>query len=262
MLDRIRSFEAERGYSASEVIRNKGHLKLLWMYELVFDPRLLNAVEAVLGTPNILCWGASLFVKDGGEQKHVAWHQDSYYWGIGTEKICTLWLSFADSSADNGCLQVLPQSHKQHIRKHGPSPPGSSNMIYNVSGEYREECVELPRGASQSFERGAGGAREVLLQPGEFALFDVNIVHGSAPNTSTGRRAGLGIRYCATSVKPGPNAASRQATLVRGVDEYQHFKPDPRPTKDMDAGLVAALDIRTQNSLFDFNLPEHKVPRR
>eukprot|EP01050_Picozoa_sp_SAG11_P004306 SAG11_NODE_272_length_11319_cov_9.730481_4_plen_104_part_00 len=35
MLDRIRSFEAERGYSASEVIRNKGHLKLLWMYELV-----------------------------------------------------------------------------------------------------------------------------------------------------------------------------------------------------------------------------------
>ena len=69
-------------------------------------------------------------------------------------------------------------------------------MIYNVGGNYKEECVELPPGASQDFVSGAGGATTVLLQPGEFALFDVNIVHGSPPNKSgpDERRAGLGIR--------------------------------------------------------------------
>jgi hypothetical protein len=55
-------------------------------------------------------------------------------------------------------------------------------MIYNVGGNFREECLELPQGASQSFAPGAGGVKQVLLEPGEFALFHNNIVHGSPPN--------------------------------------------------------------------------------
>jgi hypothetical protein len=119
-------------------------------------------------------------------------------------------------------------------------------MIYNVGGNFREECLELPQGASQSFAPGAGGVKQVLLEPGEFALFHNNIVHGSPPNRAArGRRAGLGIRYCATSCSPGPKAASRQATLVRGTDRFNHFGTDPTPTVDMDEQLIASLDIVT-----------------
>ena len=32
------------------------------------------------------------------------------------------------------------------------------------------------------------------------------------------------------------------ATLVRGVDEYGNFAPDPVPTKDMDPDIVAFAD--------------------
>lgn len=105
MLEHLAAFEAERGLVASEVIRNKGHLKLLWMYDLVRHPVLLDAVESIIG-PDILCWGSSLFIKDAGQEKHVAWHQDSYYWDIGTENVCTLWIAFAPSTADNGALGV------------------------------------------------------------------------------------------------------------------------------------------------------------
>eukprot|EP01046_Picozoa_sp_COSAG06_P010136 COSAG06_NODE_547_length_14431_cov_5.614746_13_plen_240_part_00 len=105
MLERLAAFEAERGLVASEVIRNKGHLKLLWMYDLVRHPVLLDAVESIIG-PDILCWGSSLFIKDAGQEKHVAWHQDLYYWDIGTENVCTLWIAFAPSTADNGALEV------------------------------------------------------------------------------------------------------------------------------------------------------------
>ena len=163
------------------------------------------------------------------------------------------------------CWQVLPGTHLGHIREHGPSPEGSSNMIYAVGGHYREECIELPPGASQSFERGAGGVQQVLLEPGEFALFHNNIVHGSPPNRAAGgvRRAGLGIRYCATSCKPGPAAASRQATLVRGTDRFGHFGSDPVPTTDMDEELVASLDIVTVsngNNGVDYRDREHSPP--
>ena len=65
MLGNIASFEAERGPDeqpthpvASDVLRNKAHLKQLWMYDLVHTPVLLDAVESVIG-PDILCWGAS-----------------------------------------------------------------------------------------------------------------------------------------------------------------------------------------------------------
>jgi non-heme Fe2+,alpha-ketoglutarate-dependent halogenase len=65
MLGNIASFEAERGTDgqpahpvASDVLRNKAHLKQLWMYDLVHNPELLDAVESVIG-PDILCWGAS-----------------------------------------------------------------------------------------------------------------------------------------------------------------------------------------------------------
>ena len=80
---------------------------------------------------DILCWGSSLFVKEPASEGFVAWHQvrqlhlspigshpppspgqlrsdgpeglprcwtlqDSYYWGIGTEQICTVWVALTE----------------------------------------------------------------------------------------------------------------------------------------------------------------------
>jgi len=73
----IENFERHSGLIAGNVIRNKGHLKLTRLYELIFHPNVLDAVESVLG-PDILCWGSSLFVKEGNDPGFVAWHQDSY----------------------------------------------------------------------------------------------------------------------------------------------------------------------------------------
>ena len=63
LCNHINAFETETGLVAGQVIRNKGHLKLRAFYDLTFEPTILDAVESVLG-PDLLCWGASLFVKE------------------------------------------------------------------------------------------------------------------------------------------------------------------------------------------------------
>src|SRR4051794_11265168 len=66
--DHIEAFERTSGLVAGNVIRNKGHLKLKRLYELIFEARILDAVESVLG-PDILCWGSSLFVKEAATMR-------------------------------------------------------------------------------------------------------------------------------------------------------------------------------------------------
>lgn len=74
-------------------------------------------------------------------------------------------------------------------------------------------------------------ARDVVLQAGRMSLHDIHLVHGSNPNRSAKRRAGLAIRYMpATSLfdrshgnRTTPQGlttgfATRPLWLVRGQD--------------------------------------------
>jgi ectoine hydroxylase-related dioxygenase (phytanoyl-CoA dioxygenase family) len=78
----------------------------------------------------------------------------------------------------------------------------------------------------------------IELQPGEFSLHHVRIVHGSDPNPSDQRRIGFAIRYVPTYLKQtaGPRDS---AMLVRGVDHYHHFEMEPRPRADMHPDALA-----------------------
>jgi hypothetical protein len=119
----IEAFERNTGLVAGNVIRNKGHLKLTRLYELIFDARILDAVESVLG-PDILCWGSSLFVKEARDSAFVAWHQDSYYWGLEPDDVCSVWIALYPSDLENGAMRVIPGSHRAATLAHKESPSG------------------------------------------------------------------------------------------------------------------------------------------
>ena len=76
-----------------------------------------------------------------------------------------------------------------------------------------------------------GDAVDIELHPGQFSLHDVFLIHGSNPNTSGKRRAGVAIRYMPatshfnrslyeTSEGSGylVNFATRPLWLLRGKD--------------------------------------------
>ena len=219
---RARLEAAEARGDISAYLRNKSHLAFPWLDALIRDAGVLDAVESVIG-PNILCWGAGFFIKDPHNPSFVSWHQDSTYWGLEPADIVTAWVALSDSDLENGAMRVIPGSHKQDQLAHRDTF-AADNL--------------LSRGQEIAVEVDAARAHALVLKPGEMSLHHVRLVHGSEPNPSDRRRIGFAIRYLPTHVRQ--TVAKRDsATLVRGVDRYQHFLPERAPAGELDAAARA-----------------------
>lgn len=224
-LARVDRFEAETGEKASRRLRTKAHLLMPWLADLVRHPGILDAVEDIIG-PDILCWGGGIFVKRPHDPAFVSWHQDTWYWSWQPKEAVTAWVAFTDSTPENGSVRYLPGSHDRPIESH--STLANANNLLTTSLEVAGGVDELR-------------AIDTSLKAGEMILHHERVVHGSRPNTSDRPRIGFSIQYIATSVKE--TAVPRtSATLVRGVDRFQTFEPEPVPARDFDPVGVAAFE--------------------
>lgn len=199
------------------------HFFLRWVYDIVSHPRVLDAVESVLG-PNILVWGAQWFPKFPGDKAYVSWHQDATYWGLTPPNVTTAWVALSESTPENGCMSVISESHKTPLL-----PQRETYAQDNMLSRGQEIAVEVDEAQ----------AVQLVLHPGEMSLHDVGIVHGSGANTSTEARIGLAIRYMSTDVVQ--NSLEREMVmLVRGKDNYGHFELVDPPNRDLAYGQSPA----------------------
>ena len=217
---RLETYEAERGGAIGGELRHKTHLLFTWLDRLVRHPRILDAVEDVLG-PNLLCWSSSFFIKEANDAAYVSWHQDATYWGLSQPDVVTAWLAFTDATVENGAMRMVPGSHVAQVAHRDTFAP--TNL--------------LSRGQEIAVKVDSERTVDCILQPGEMSLHHVKLVHGSEPNRSNDRRIGLAIRYIPTDVKQLKVRDS--ATLVRGRDEHGNFEPEPRPRRDLDPEMLA-----------------------
>src|ERR1700675_2880254 len=111
---RLEAVERERGGSLGGELRHKGHLLFTWLDALIRHPRILDAVEDVLG-PNLLCWSTSFFIKEASDPGFVSWHQDATYWGLSSPDVMTVWVAFTPANLLNGCMKFMPGSHRQQL---------------------------------------------------------------------------------------------------------------------------------------------------
>ena len=218
---RLEAFEAGGG-PMQGAIRNKPHLLFIWLNELIRHPRILDAVESIVG-PDILCWGSSFFIKEPRNPAYVSWHQDSTYWGLEPPDIVTAWVAFSDSSAANGAMRVIPRSHTQD-----QAPHRDTFAPDNLLSRGQEIMVEVDEREAAMLE----------LAAGEMSLHHVRLIHGSDPNPSDQRRIGFAIRYIPTYVRQVAGSHDT-ATLVRGADRYRHFEEERRPDADLSEAAIA-----------------------
>ncbi len=183
--------------------------------DLARDPAIVAAVSQLIG-PDVILWGCQIFCKPGGDGMEVPWHQDGHYWPIRPLATCTVWVALDESKVSNGCLRVIPGSHR-------------ARTLLDHMREDRTDLVLNQRAMPGSFDEGT--AADIELDPGQMSLHDVYLIHGSNPNRSPRRRAGVAIRYMpATSLfdrtlmKPGAGSgytvdfSSRPLWLVAGED--------------------------------------------
>lgn len=218
---RLEAHEAASGGPLKGNMRHKSHLLFTWLNELIRHPRILDAVEDVLG-PNLLCWSSSFFIKEPDNAGFVSWHQDATYWGLSAPDVTTVWLAFTPANRVNGCMAFIPGS--QHVQVTHRDTFAAHNL--------------LSRGQEIAVEVEEQQAIYAELAPGQASMHHVMLVHGSAPNHSADRRIGYAIRYIPTHVRQIAGARD-SATLVRGIDTYGHFDPEPAPTSDLSAEALA-----------------------
>ena len=225
---RLEAFEAEH-QGLPERYRFKTYLVWTWLDRLIRHPRILDAVEAVIG-PDILCWSTDFFIKEPHDPGYVSWHQDSTYWGLEPPDVVTAWLGLTDSTDENGCVRVVPGSHLQGQVTHHDTF-GEDNL--------------LSRGQEVMVEVDESEGVDLRLAAGEASLHHVLVVHGSRPNASSDRRIGVAFRYLPTHVRQTVGVRE-SAMLVRGIDEHGNFDLEPRPRDDFDEAALAAHADATQ----------------
>jgi non-heme Fe2+,alpha-ketoglutarate-dependent halogenase len=196
------------------------HLSLPWVYEIVSHPRVLDAVEGVLG-PDLLVWGSDWFVKFPGDAAFISWHQDGAYWGLQPPKVTTAWIALSPSTQESGCMQVMPGTQKTQL------PQRETYALDNA----------LSRGQEIALEVDESKAVPLTLRPGEMSLHHIGIAHGSKANGANYARIGIAVRYIAPEVVQ--HGSERQIVqLVRGKDEHGNFEIVPPPS---DAATAAEI---------------------
>jgi ectoine hydroxylase-related dioxygenase (phytanoyl-CoA dioxygenase family) len=204
------------------------HHRLMWedpfWVRLVADDRLLDCVEPILG-PNIGLFASHYISKPGGDGLPVLWHQDASYWPLEPMEVATAWLAVDDSSMENGCMRVIPGTHK------GPRLTHHRHEKSAVLGtEIHAEDLDLDR------------AVDVEIPAGGISLHHPWLIHGSNPNHSDRRRCGLTIRYIPTTTRITDDSWKTfllRGEPVPGINTYYPF-PTYQPGEHFAGELVRA----------------------
>lgn len=232
---RLEAHEAASGPLPKQMTQ-KPHLLFRWAADLARHPRVLDAVEDLIG-PDILCWASTFFIKEPHSPSFISYHQDLTYWGLDPADVVTAWIALAPATIESGAMRFLPGSHTTDVLPHVDT--------------FQPDNL-LTRGQEVAVAVDESRLVDAVLAPGEMSLHHVKLVHGSMPNRSADRRIGFAVRYIPPTVRQVAGAQD-SAMLVRGRDRFGHFEPEEPPEFDMAPAAVArhaAITTRKQAILY------------
>lgn len=148
------------------------------IYDLITDESVTTIAIALLG-PKITAHG-DYWVRPnmaGDPDSALDWHQDSHYYGGTTDgfRVITVWIPLVDVDEHNGCLQVIPGSHKL----------GKVAARRNERGRWSPE---------DAIER-LGEVRGVPMRRGDVLVLSNLILHATGRNATDQVRWSIDFRY-------------------------------------------------------------------
>lgn len=202
------------------------------MLDTMRHPAIVSALTSLIG-PNVKAMQSMLFIKSEGEPGQ-AWHQDELFIPTRDRSLAAAWIALDDATVENGCLWVLPGSHRRGVlypnREHD---------------DPRYDCTV----ESYGFPFDDSDAVPVEVAAGTVVVFNGYLLHKSLPNTGRRgyRRALVNHYMSAESLLPwavpaeGTGMAQadfRDVVLVAGTDPYAYKglqdvrRPRIRPNRD------------------------------
>ncbi|MDA0335656.1 MAG: phytanoyl-CoA dioxygenase family protein [bacterium] len=211
--------EAREGKEKCQIGLQGRHMDEAFIWRMAADARILDAVSACMGQ-DIMLLSTHFFCKypDPEGSKFVAWHQDITYWGLEPPEAHTAWIAIDDADLGNGCMQVIPGSHRDGIVEHGKA--ANAGNLLSINQEIPDELVDTNRAVA------------IELRAGQVSIHDGQLYHASFPNTSQRRRCGLTVRFippAARQVQANSTGQQWYPILLRGEDQHHHYAPTAVP---------------------------------
>lgn len=231
--DEVRHFRAEVEKTChaigGRVTRLDGpHLYFRWAWDLATHPRVLDCMEQLIG-PNILLKSTRLFYKFGRSESFVGWHQDGITERVDQAFVPAIWLGLTEATAENGCLRVVPRSHRLGLVPHADRPNPNNLTTQGLTAQVQ---IDEPH--------------DIVMREGEMSLHHPLILHASNPNQSAESRIG----FSATYSTPALTASRTAVAWVRGDGPRGRFTIVERPTERSIEDAIAAYRAGNHQMLF------------
>jgi len=157
-------------------------------------PGLLQRLRQLLGQ-DIYCPLAHhncVMTKHPEFSSETGWHQDIRYWSFETPELVTAWLALGREYADNGCLRVIPGSHRERLDR----------------SRFDEEIffrADLPQN-QELLDR----ALPVELDPGDVLFFHCRTLHGASRNLTGETKFSVVFTFHGADNRPLPGSRSAE----------------------------------------------------
>lgn len=174
------------------------------MHDILWNPAFTVPASQLLGGA-VRFWHDQLFCKPAHHGGVVAWHQDYSYW-TRTQPMAhlTCWIGLDDATADNGCLQYVPKSHRWPLLERTDLANNMEAVLAQLTPEQRDQFHPVA----------------IELKKGEASFHHPLMVHGSQANrTDRPRRA-----VVVNAVKDGVRSSSHEP-LLDGVPPIPAGEP-------------------------------------
>lgn len=213
------AFDLEPGHTAENPkVRRMSRPSL---YHPLFDgfmraDRVLDILTPLMGAA-IRAQGDKLNMKPAEGGSAVEWHQDFAHYPHSNDDLCAVGIALDDATEENGCMMVVPQSHKGPIFDHHQD----GYFIGAISP--RRDNIDM------------SGAVPLTVKAGGITIHHARTLHGSAENTSGQSRRLLLYQYAAVDAWP-----------FGGVGDWDQFNNEilrGEPTYDF---RCSAMVVRTR----------------
>ena len=170
---------------------------------VAFESPLPDIVGELLG-PDVQFNHSKLNLKGSLIGAPVDWHQDAAFYPHSNDDVLAVGLLLDDASPENGCLAVVPGSHRGPVYEH-----------YDAAGCF---AGSIPTGDVVRLDMAS--MRRLALPAGSIHIHHYRLVHGSAENrTTTERRLLINAYASADAVQLVPDSTRSPlfGAIVRGA---------------------------------------------
>lgn len=181
-------------------------------------PVLVDVLTHIIG-PNVKCVQSMYFIKAAGKPGQ-AWHQDEMFIPTRDRSLTAAWVALDDATRDNGCLRLIPGSHRRGVIwdcRENDNEEEFGATVESCGFPYREEDEEVV----------------VQVRAGTAVFFNGYLLHRSCRNTrEEGYRQAYANHYMSAEsflpwrlespLRDMARADCRDVEIVAGIDPYAH----------------------------------------